>query len=124
MVVAKNATTTLNGAIAGQIQRHEVLFYNLDVIISVGYRDKSKRGTQFRIWANSVLKDYLIKGYAVRNDFAQQKYDDLKALVDVMVGESSLFGNEKDQSFRSSIGQIYQTWDGIEPLLSAAPGNN
>ena len=115
MVVAKNATTTLHGAIAGQIQRHEVLFYNLDVIISVGYRDKSKRGTQFRIWANSVLKDYLIKGYAVRNDFAQQKYDDLKALVDVMVGESSLFGNEKDQSFRSSIGQIYQTWDGIEP---------
>ena len=58
--------------------------YNLDVIISVGYRVKSKRGTQFRIWANSVLKDYLIKGYAVRNDLAQQKYDDLKALVDVM----------------------------------------
>ena len=54
--------------------------YNLDVIISVGYRVKSQRGTQFRIWANSVLKDYLIKGYAVRNDLAQQKYDDLKAL--------------------------------------------
>ena len=45
---------------------------------------KSKRSTQFRIWANSVLKDYLIKGYAVRNDLAQQKYDDPKALVDVM----------------------------------------
>ena len=58
--------------------------YNLDVIISVGYRVKSKRGTQFRIWANSVLKEYLIKGYAVKNDLVQQKYDDLKALVDVM----------------------------------------
>ena len=153
--------------------------YNLDVIISVGYRVHSNRGVQFRKWANSVLKDYLIKGYAVRNDLAQQKYDDLKALVDVMgrtmsyldspadeqiksifdvvrdytyaldtldsydyqtlsirstskecfhatyenamevindlkakFGESSLFGNEKDQSFHSSIGQIYQTWDG------------
>ena len=41
-----------------------VLFYNLDVIISVGYRVKSKRGTQFRIWANKILKDYLIKGYS------------------------------------------------------------
>ena len=158
--------------------------YNLDVIISVGYRVKSKRGTQFRIWANSVLKDYLIKGYAVRNDLSQQKYDDLKQLVEVMgramnyleapdsptgeqiksifdvvrdytyaldtldsydyqtlsirstskecfhatyenamevindlkakFGESSLFGNEKDQSFHSSIGQIYQTWDGLD----------
>ena len=155
--------------------------YNLDVIISVGYRVHSNRGVQFRKWANSVLKDYLIKGYAVRNDLAQQKYDDLKALVDVMgrtmgylgspadeqiksifdvvrdytyaldtldsydyqtlsirstskecfhatyenaraviedlkhkFGESELFGNEKDQSFHSSIGQIYQTWDGID----------
>lgn len=58
--------------------------YNLDVIISVGYRVHSNRGVQFRKWANSVLKDYLIKGYAVRNDLAQQKYDDLKALVEVM----------------------------------------
>ena len=44
-----------------------VAFYTLDVIISVGYRVKSKRGTQFRIWANKILKDYLIKGYAVNN---------------------------------------------------------
>ena len=155
--------------------------YNLDVIISVGYRVHSQRGVQFRRWANTVLKDYLIKGYAVRNDLAQQKYEDLKALVDVMgrtmgylespadeqiksifdvvrdytyaldtldsydyqtltvrstskecfhatyenamevvhglkdkFGGSELFGNEKDQSFHSSIGQIYQTWDGID----------
>lgn len=177
----KIATTTPHGAIPGKWQTHEVVFYNLDVIISVGYRVKSQRGTQFRIWANSVLKDYLIKGYAVRNDLAQQKYDDLKALVDVMgrtmgyldstdeeqiksifdvvkdytyaldtldsydyqtlgvksttkecfhasyenamgvindlkvkFGGSELFGHEKDESFHSSIGQIYQTWDGVD----------
>ena len=181
MVCAKIATTTPHGAIPGKWQTHEVVFYNLDVIISVGYRVKSQRGTQFRIWANSVLKDYLIKGYAVRNDLAQQKYDDLKALVDVMgrtmgyldstdeeqiksifdvvkdytyaldtldsydyqtlgvksttkecfhasyenamavindlkvkFGGSELFGHEKDESFHSSIGQIYQTWDGVD----------
>ena len=78
MVVAKNATTTRHGAIADKTQTHEKLVYNLDVIISVGYRVKSKRGTQFRIWATSVLKEYLIKGYAVRSNLAQQKYEDLK----------------------------------------------
>ena len=179
VVVAKNAITTPHGAISGKTQTRDIVFYNLDVIISVGYRVKSKRGTQFRIWANSVLKEYLIKGYAVRNNLVQQKYDDLKALVDVMgrtmgyldspaddqihsifdvvkdytyaldtldsydyqnlmirstskeyfratyenamdvirglktkFGESDLFAHEKDQSFHSSIGQIYQTWDG------------
>ena len=65
-------------------QTYVTELFNLDVIISVGYRVKSKRGTQFRIWANSVLKDYLIRGYAVRSDLVQQKYDDLKALVDLM----------------------------------------
>lgn len=158
-------------------------YYNLDVIISVGYRVKSKRGTQFRIWANTVLKEYLIKGYAVKNNLIKERYDELKALVDTMgramqhigeaaaqdqirsifdvvrdytyaldtldgydyqsleirstsggetfhatyenalevisslkekFGESAMFGNEKDESFRSSIGQIYQTWDGQE----------
>ena len=180
VVVAKNATTTRHGAIADKTQTHEKLVYNLDVIISVGYRVKSKRGTQFRIWATSVLKEYLIKGYAVRSNLAQQKYEDLKALVEVVgrtmgylegpkndqikpifdvvrdytyaldtldaydyqnlklegttaperfhatyenametivslrnkFGNSDLFGVEKDASFHSSIGQIYQTWDG------------
>ena len=181
VVIRKFRTTTPHGAIPGKTQTHDVVFYNLDVIISVGYRVKSHRGTQFRIWANSVLKDYLIKGYAVKNDIVQQKYDDLKALVNVMgrtmgyldspaddqirsifdvvkdytyaldtldsydyqnlgirstskeyfhatyenamevirslkakFGGSDLFGHEKDQSFHSSIGQIYQTWDGID----------
>ena len=181
VVCAKIAHTTPHGSITGKTQTNIIEIYNLDVIISVGYRVKSKRGTQFRIWANSVLKEYLIKGYAVRNNLAQQKYDDLKALVDVMgrtmgylespaddqirsifdvvkdytyaldtldsydyqtlgirstrkeyfhatydnamavvrslkakFGGSDLFGLEKDQSFHSSIGQIYQTWDGID----------
>lgn len=54
------------------------------MIISVGYRVKSRRGTQFRIWANSVLKEYLIKGYAVKNNLIQERYDELKALVDTL----------------------------------------
>ena len=156
--------------------------YNLDVIISVGYRVKSQRGTQFRIWANKVLKDYLIKGYAINNNLTKQKYDDLSKLVNVLgrtiktqekltsddatalidvvlnynyaldtldnydyerlkidkttkaepfhatyenamaainalkakFGGSALFGREKDESFKSSIGQIYQTFGGVE----------
>jgi len=65
VVVAYFATTTQHGAIKGKTQTLIVEHYNLDVIISVGYRVKSKQGTQFRIWANKVLKDYLLKGYAL-----------------------------------------------------------
>jgi len=66
-VVAKIATTTQHGAIEGKIQTHMTEYYNLDVIISVGYRVKSKRGIEFRRWANKVLKDYIIKGCAVND---------------------------------------------------------
>ena len=182
-VVAKFATPKKYGRRDGfeQIQYPE--YYSLEMITSVGFRVKSKNGIVFRRWANSVLKEYLIKGYAVKNDLMQERYDELKALVDTMgramqyigagaeqdqirsifdvvrdytyaldtldgydyqsleirstsggetfhatyenamdvinslkakFGESALFGNEKDQSFRSSIGQIYQTWDGQE----------
>jgi hypothetical protein len=65
VVVAKFATTTQHGAIKGKTQTQNVEYYNLDVIISVGYRVKSKQGTQFRIWATKVLRDYLLKGYAL-----------------------------------------------------------
>ena len=162
-------------------QQYITTLYNLDVIISVGYRVKSKRGTQFRIWANKVLKQYLLQGYAVNQRLALQKYDELsqlvkvlgrtiqnqekltedsRSLLDVVVdytyaldtldrydyqelkiedttgkesfhatydnamevirelhakfGGSTLFGNEKDDSFKSSIGQIYQTFGGID----------
>ncbi len=81
VVCANFAHTTQHGAIEGKSQRQEVVLYNLDVIISVGYRVKSQRGTQFRIWANKVLKDYLLKGYAINNDIAVQRYEELVQLV-------------------------------------------
>jgi len=53
--------------------KRDIAYYNLDIIISVGYRVKSKRGTQFRIWANKVLKDYIIKGYALNQKRLQEQ---------------------------------------------------
>ena len=64
-VVAKFATTTKHGAIEGKTQTHMVDYYNLDMIISVGYRVKSQNGILFRKWATKILKDYMLKGYAV-----------------------------------------------------------
>jgi hypothetical protein len=64
-VVKEYLTTATDG------KRYKTKFYNLDVVISVGYRVKSIRGTQFRIWANSILKDYLLKGYAINNRLEQ-----------------------------------------------------
>jgi len=65
-VVANYATTASDG------KTYQVTYYNLDVIISVGYRVKSIRGTQFRIWANSVLKEYLIKGFAMNDELLKE----------------------------------------------------
>ena len=65
VVVAKFATTSQHGAIEGKTQTHMVEYYNLDMIISVGYRVKSKNGIIFRKWATSILKDYMMKGYAI-----------------------------------------------------------
>ena len=65
VVVAKFATTTKHGAIDGKTQTHMVEYYNLDMIISVGYRVKSQNGVIFRKWATSILKDYMMKGYAI-----------------------------------------------------------
>ena len=162
--------------------KQAVAFYTLDVIISVGYRVKSKRGTQFRIWANKVLKEYLVKGFVINDKITQRKYEELSQLVHILgrtinsqpelssqenldlinvvtdytyaldtidkydyqklkiekttfenkfiatydnailiiqslkekFGGNWLFGNEKDDSFKSSIGQIYQTFDGVD----------
>jgi hypothetical protein len=68
-VVKYSLTTASDG------KKYKTKFYNLDVIISVGYRVKSKRGTQFRIWANKVIKDYLLKGYAINNRVERLEYD-------------------------------------------------
>ena len=182
-VSVKIAHTTQHGAIEGKTQTQELMLYNLDVIISVGYRVKSKRGTAFRIWARKVLKEYLVKGYAVNDRIRKEQIGELRQLVGVLgrtiqkqslistdetnalfdvvtdytyaldtldnydyerltiekttkeepfhatyenameaikglrekFGSSSLFGNEKDDSFKSSIGQIYQTF-GAEEL--------
>ena len=65
LVCAKNAHTTQHGAMAGKTQVHEIKMYNLDAIISVGYRVNSKKATKFRIWATSVLRQYLNNGVAV-----------------------------------------------------------
>lgn len=72
VVVAKIATTTRHGAIAGKTQTKDSQFYNLDAIISVGYRINSRRATHFRIWAASVLKEYMIKGFALDDDRLKQ----------------------------------------------------
>ena len=166
-----------------QVER-EIEHYNLDVIISVGYRVKSRQGTQFRIWANRILKDYLVQGYALnqqRLEAQQEKMAELKQAIalsarlihnkDLSSTESQgilailekyshaltvlddydhqrlqvvgtrtrvlpkiaydeamlqillwrqqenlggLFGNEKDDSFKSSLNTIYQTFDGKE----------
>lgn len=73
-VVAKIATTANDG------KTYQVDYYNLDVIISVGYRIKSQRGTQFRIWANSVIKDYLIKGFSINEKKLKQQNEQLREL--------------------------------------------
>lgn len=177
--VAKFATVQKEGS---RLVNREVEYYNLDMIISVGYRVKSRRGVEFRRWANSILKQFLINGYAVNERIRQRQIAELRQLVlvvgrtieqqpvattdeshalfDVVVdytyaldtldnydyqrlyiskttrnvlfyatyenamqeiemlrekfGASTLFGNEKDESFKSSIGQIYQTFDGEE----------
>ncbi|MBQ2489031.1 MAG: virulence RhuM family protein, partial [Bacteroidales bacterium] len=77
MVVAKNATTTQHGAIHGKTQTHEVTFYNLDLIISVGYRVNSICGVRFRQWASRILKEYLLHGYSINRHmmFMEQRID-------------------------------------------------
>ena len=72
VVVAKIATTTQHGAIEGKTQSNLTQFYNLDAIISVGYRVNSRRATQFRIWATGVLKEYMIKGFAMDDERLKQ----------------------------------------------------
>lgn len=71
-VVRDFRTTTKHGAIKGKTQTHTTKFYNLDVIISVGYRVKSLRGTQFRIWATKTLREYIIKGFAIDDERLKQ----------------------------------------------------
>ena len=78
--------TTKHGAIQGNTQDTTVKYYNLDVIISVGYRVKSQRGTQFRIWATQRLREYIVKGFALNDDLLKNGgkgnyFEELKSIV-------------------------------------------
>lgn len=75
VVISKMETTTAHGAIEGKVQSHETKFYNLDAIISVGYRVNSKRATNFRIWATKVLREYMTKGFALDDERLKQGKD-------------------------------------------------
>lgn len=100
-----------------RVVRRKVLYYNLDVIISVGYRVKSHRGTQFRIWANKVLKEYLLKGYSIQN-----KISDLEQKV-------LLHDQQIELLIRSSLppkegifydGQIFDAYEFVAGLIKSA----
>lgn len=82
MVVRKFRTTTQHGAIPGKTQTGNVKAYNLDVVISVGYRVKSIRGTQFRIWATERLREYLIKGFTMNDELMKQGGGYFEELLD------------------------------------------
>lgn len=77
-VVKESLTTASDG------KSYYIQHYSLDVIISVGYRVKSQQGTQFRIWANKILKEYLIKGYAINEKIKSQQYNELKQTVKLL----------------------------------------
>lgn len=110
-VVAKNATTASDGKV------YLMDFYNLDVIISVGYRVKSKRGTQFRIWANSVLKDYLLKGYAVN-----QRIENLEKRVSETENKIELFVKTSLPPLQGIFfdGQIFDAYKFVLDLVKSA----
>lgn len=101
-VVANSATTARDG------KTYQVDYFNLDVIISIGYRVKSKRGTQFRIWANQIIKDYLVKGYALnekRLAEAKERLEEVSGNLRLMgriIKEKALSTNE-NQAFLNLI---------------------
>lgn len=111
-VVAKFANTTEHGAIEGKTQTHYIEYYNLDVIISVGYRVKSQNGIIFRRWANKVLKDYLIKGYAVNNKRLEYLEKTVK-LIDI----ASRIENELEGSEAQDIIKVINNYSNALNLL-------
>lgn len=110
LVVKESLTTTPHGAIPGKNQRKKVKLYNLDVIISLGYRVKSIRGTQFRIWATNVLRDHLLKGYSVNHQLValQERVDDRFSAI-----EQTLQKHEEQISFfiRTNEQPTYQLYN-------------
>ncbi len=112
--VAKNATVQIEG---GKNVIRQIEYYNLDVIISVGYRIKSKRGTQFRIWANKVLKDYLLKGYAVN-----QRIENLERRVSATEDKIDFFVKTALPPVQGIFydGQIFDAYKFVADLVKSA----
>jgi hypothetical protein len=115
--VAKNATVQIE---SGREVKREIEYYNLDAILSVGYRVNSKQGTQFRIWANKVLKEYLLKGYAINNRIDRIE-DDIHFLKEK--------AKEFDFQIKTSLpphegifynGQIFDAWVFVSNLVKSA----
>lgn len=104
VVVAFFATTTRHGAIANKVQTHNVAFYNLDMIISVGYRVNSYRGVQFRMWATNVLKEYLIKGFAMNDELLKRAGINVNVVSDEQAEE--VFNENNGEQTEFSIQSI------------------
>ena len=120
VVVAKFATTTQHGAIKGKTQTKNVEYYNLDVIISVGYRVKSKQGTQFRIWANKILKNYLLKGYALNNRMNRIE-DNVQKLTEKVEGiDLQIRANLPPNQGIFYNGQIFDAYTFVSGLIRTA----
>jgi len=123
VVVAKFATTTPHGAIKGKTQTLRVDYYNLDVIISVGYRVKSKQGTQFRIWANTILKDYLLKGYSINN--RMNRMEDNMEVLKTKVNEIDLQINTHLIPTQGVFfdGQVFDAYELASKIIRSAKSN-
>ncbi len=106
VVVAKFAHTTQHGSIEGKTQTRYVDFYNLDMIISVGYRVKSKRGIEFRRWASSVLKDYLLKGYSIN----QKRLEFLEKTVQ-LIDIANRVDSDESKNLLNVIGEYSKALD-------------
>ncbi len=109
LVVKDFFTTTPHGAQKGKTQTHSVLYYNLDVIISVGYRVKSQRGTEFRQWANKILKEYILQGYALN----QKRLEALNKTVEI---ESRIIAHLTDMETDEMLGVINSYTSALELL--------
>lgn len=109
-VVAKFATTTKHGAIEGKTQTHMVEHYNLDMIISIGYRVKSENGIIFRKWANKILKDYMLKGYAVNQKRLEYLEKTIK-LIDIANRIDERLENNDAREILKVIGEYSKALD-------------
>lgn len=109
-VIAKFATTTKHGAIEGKTQTHEVDYYNLDMIISIGYRVKSQEGIKFRKWATRILKDYMIKGYAINQKRLEYLEKTVK-LIDIANRVDERLENNDAKEILKVIGEYSRALD-------------